>query len=828
MLRSAKPRLDDTGPPHEAASARPVTWLPIFCGTLAAAACVVLALLLGKQARYWPELGYDESAAWLGVRLFRDLSFGLDIDPAGAKRFTRGVVMDCYPPVYYIVSGLVFLIAGFGIEQARWVSILFVVGSSLACYLGAARLAGAATGLLALATSLYVPFAVYTPTSRPDIAATALSLLTLLLFAEIERQRERPALFAAAGGAYALAILSHFVAVMSGPLFLVLLLRRVGLRFWRHRGFWCFSAAWLLPILAYIALLHPHQEATLVSLINYRQVGAAGAGWTSTWPIAPILNHVAVLGGDGALLWAACGGIGSCLVALVVPSLRARLSSPLRIVVASGPVLFALMSLYPNIGVISYYAPLYLYPMSMAFALMVRAALPSQLGWPAMAAGICAGVALLSAFQGKVSQRVAAMDGVPVAAALRFLDKQAVDPQQPLLGIAHWVFASSARQIRPISLVRSPLPTDKPEFPEELRRTVPGYGPMGAVQGIVLDSWGEVSAMQFLLSRSIERPRSKYYRPELRERRDSIRSEADRHLDYLANQPNLVPVLSEMTSRALLFNSISRSGSVSLGLRGDVLNQRWPALALAAQGRVTPLRISDACVVVQKVEEEVTVRGATRVGALTKAIALMPADVGAAALIRVVVRHGNGFTALAGADTEAAAVETIVTEGLMPQMIAGGLNALRLPTGEFGRDVLVTRENLADARLIVVGAPGEVLERIELAWALKEGETCTPKAMTSLANAAAVVAKGPPPPLLRALLPVEVPARHTFKIELNAAASGAVHVWQNGKIVSRIEFQNATEIPLRIEAPGPAGFEVWIEDSFAKRRLGLLHHLRVR
>ena len=41
----------------------------------------VAAALLARQARYWPEMGYDESAAWLGVRIFRDLSFGPRILP---------------------------------------------------------------------------------------------------------------------------------------------------------------------------------------------------------------------------------------------------------------------------------------------------------------------------------------------------------------------------------------------------------------------------------------------------------------------------------------------------------------------------------------------------------------------------------------------------------------------------------------------------------------------------------------------------------------------------------------------------------------------------
>jgi hypothetical protein len=115
-----------------------------ICDAIALALVAFVAGVLAWHARYAPELGYDESAAWLGVRLFRDFSFGNDIDPAGMFQFQRAVFMDVYPPVYYIVSGLVFLVTGFGIEQARWASILFVAGTGLASYAIGRRLAGPA------------------------------------------------------------------------------------------------------------------------------------------------------------------------------------------------------------------------------------------------------------------------------------------------------------------------------------------------------------------------------------------------------------------------------------------------------------------------------------------------------------------------------------------------------------------------------------------------------------------------------------------------------------------------------------------------------------
>jgi hypothetical protein len=80
-----------------------------ICDAIALTLVAFVAGVLAWHARYAPELGYDESAAWLGVRLFRDFSFGNDIDPAGMFQFQRAVFMDVYPPVYPTADGRLFL-----------------------------------------------------------------------------------------------------------------------------------------------------------------------------------------------------------------------------------------------------------------------------------------------------------------------------------------------------------------------------------------------------------------------------------------------------------------------------------------------------------------------------------------------------------------------------------------------------------------------------------------------------------------------------------------------------------------------------------------------
>src|ERR671932_166852 len=108
----------------------------------------ILSLLLLHRARYYPEVGYDESAAILGINLLKG-HFGNHSDPMGPG-FTRYYVMDCYPPVYYLVSAGIFFVAGFGIVQARSVSVLFIAATALLCYVAGRRYAGVAAGFAAL------------------------------------------------------------------------------------------------------------------------------------------------------------------------------------------------------------------------------------------------------------------------------------------------------------------------------------------------------------------------------------------------------------------------------------------------------------------------------------------------------------------------------------------------------------------------------------------------------------------------------------------------------------------------------------------------------
>src|SRR5262249_48218974 len=155
----------DQSPPRSPERAGLKSWASTAVGRavtaplLADIAAVLLSLPTSTThplpARSAPPLVYDKSTTVVGPQIL-DGKLGVPIDPGGAS-WTRYYRIECYPPVYYVVTAMFFWLFGFSLTVARAVTAFFIAATSLLAYAAARRPARPVAGFVAMAVYLTWP-----------------------------------------------------------------------------------------------------------------------------------------------------------------------------------------------------------------------------------------------------------------------------------------------------------------------------------------------------------------------------------------------------------------------------------------------------------------------------------------------------------------------------------------------------------------------------------------------------------------------------------------------------------------------------------------------
>jgi hypothetical protein len=144
---------------------------------------------------------------------------------------------------------------------------------------------------------------------------------------------------------------------------------------------------------------------------------------------------------------------------------------------------------------------------------------------------------------------------------------------------------------------------------------------------------------------------------------------------------------------------------------------------------------------------------------------------------------------------------------------AAAITGLRLPTGERGRDLLLAPGPVgAGGRLVTYALGPAVLERIDLALALRPGEECSAGVQRRFARVLKRVSvpKRLPPALLRGAESGRV--GEPISILLSEPAPVEFLVFLDGALVGRERVEGTVKPSIVLSRPGQYGIEVWITD----------------
>jgi hypothetical protein len=675
--------------------------------------------------------------------------------------------MDCYPPVYYLAQAVLFKLAGFGIVAARAASALFVAATALLCFAGGRRLAGPAAGFLSMAMYLLVPTEVYVLVARPDVAAPFFLLGSVLVLATagVPAAGWRLAL---AGMLCALAVLSHFVALMALPVVAALAWRAVGLRFWRSAGTWAFAFGAMAPGVAYAAVLHPHYLPTLEHFVRYADVGlatAATSAWEK-WPLRPTLQHLRHV---GTYLPSVAYGLlpaAALLLALgtVAPAFRARLTDAGWLLCASFLGMFVAVGAYPNISVYGYYGPLYLAAGAVVAGMGLLLPLPRR--WAMTNAAVLAGAAVATAMAAAVVQDFlrarASVRDIPLLAALDWTAEFPRLSQSKVLASAHWVFSSAAERTRVPGILD--LEGGRPVLSRAYRRDVPDAGEVGDFGAVILDKWNEYHVPMRLVEFAAARrsppaaPGAGADRAEAAKRWEQMlrRLPPDMRPWYESSPFAPIEVLVAQGFRtAGVFHDDARVSSAytifERGPAGEAM--AWPRLARATPAGAEPLGTSAQCAA--SVEGS-SLRGDGRWAPWlsTRSIALGadPRLEGMLLAVRIVMDRGGGPAVPLGFATyhpdasAAEAAKDAIASYRAPSLgpdIAMGLLGVELGAGKVGRVMLVEPGATGAGVLAIHLLEARPLERVDFAVALPAGRQCDEALSAALGRVVAQARAGP-------------------------------------------------------------------------------------
>lgn len=446
---------------------------------LAGLLLAVTALLLVYQSRYFPEINPDESGAYLGLQLLRG-RFSFPIDPSGPGDI-RYYFFDCYPPVYYLFNALIFKLSGFGIVQARSVTVLFMVAAGALCYSVVRRGAGAAAGLLALAVFLHiVPTRLYNwIVNRPDIAAHFFTLAALALLFPPQTSpciKNRTVRGLAVGLLYSLAVQSHYIALLAGPVVGAAVLWRAAWQPWSSRFAWGALIGLVGGWVPFLWAAWPYRDSIIDGLLGYG---------VSVTLAERVTTHIRMLAGNFEVI---AFGLGPVVVGVaVLGSIVSRIRGEAYAWALASSLIFALVSLYPNNSLVWYYGLTYVYAGIVAAGLTVGAWLPRRGAVAALILILSAGFALekIAYLTYRVDQRVRSASGITVAQSFDALAADADVLGGPTLAPIHFVFSVVQDHVlNPWSVVNL---GGEFQIRPELAKAVPELPPLSAYRAGLLD-----------------------------------------------------------------------------------------------------------------------------------------------------------------------------------------------------------------------------------------------------------------------------------------------------------------------------------------------------
>lgn len=808
-------------------------------------ALFILGALLLYRAPYYPELGYDESASVLGKSILEG-HFGNRQDPIGPG-YTRYYVMDCYPPVYYVFSAVIFKIFGFGIVQARAVSVIFVLLTGALCYWAVRRYSSAAAALVAIAAFIVIPVKIYTVVGRPDVAIPFFLLLSVIALLEAKKNGSNW-LACLSGCMFSLGVLSHFAALMAGPWFFALLWWVTGKKIWKSKSFYFYAAGFLVPVLCYVFLLYPHTAATLSHLVNYKNIGlSAGslAGITSKWPVRPTLQHLATL--SQYYPFVLYGLVPLTLISLVAGIWGLKKTKkdmrPLLVFSSTFIALFISVGAYPNISIYGYYGPIYLIFGIVAFSILFGQVFSISVASRAFSIiiGVVAVFAMTTSIWAKVQSDVQRFGRIPLTASLDWTYNLKEDFPSPTLATTHWLFSAAGTQTLTPRVIRnysSGFALDR-----DYLHVVPNHQPLTSYRTMISDSYtsrnniADILCEKLLLLRA--EPKNQHQAPEvlsminirltkLRDYfggSDDITSDGGKAAIYHTYFTSPSSLEAELFRPIALFYDgyrLSANYAVFKHIEDGPVHVLWPRVGHATTQGAEELSVDDTCVV------SYTVRAS--MNQVNQANWLWNYQVNLEApaslkddllMVRTVVQSENvhaplpkgfiiHFRTRGEYRTSAKRISSFSSPVVSPQSTTSLLGH-HLLSGERGADIVIKPGVVGEPSVLSAYSFGPaIVERLDFALALRPGQSCNQEKKDGLQ---------------RLVRNIQLPSVYVVDSDKEITSGNAMHVWlsgkspvvrlvvfTDGKIVATKQLENVSEASVELAGQGEYGIEVWTEN----------------
>lgn len=465
----------------------------IACDITAAIILVGMAAMLVETSQFYPAINPDEAGAYLGLQLLEG-TFGFPLDPRGGD-FSRYYFLSVYPPVYYLFNAVVFWLFGFGIIQARAVTIFFMIAAAGVSYLTVRRHAGAAAALITLACFLhFVPVRVYPwIVNRPDIAVHFFVVLSIVVMAETWRMSEKGARpwAAIAGFVYGLAVLSHYVALMAGPAMALLLWVHSGRKFWRASGFYYYVLGFFVPVAGFLLVFLPYVKTIFSNLMSYH-----------TGDLSPWLSHLRVLIDNySQIIFILVPLMGVIVIgAILSPGFARKIRYHGVLWAGMSVAFFILVSFYPNIKLVWFYGLMYIYAAAIGMGYLFSFFFPRQ--------GVLAVLGLIIAFAAIGNRTVNlqranegnrdSTGGIPVTAAMDWTRSFENLLSGPAIASISFLFSAAGDRVVDSSNLRNF--GNRFAFDEKLYQAIPDFKPIDSFRSLIIDHYRDYYDANHLLA----------------------------------------------------------------------------------------------------------------------------------------------------------------------------------------------------------------------------------------------------------------------------------------------------------------------------------------
>ncbi|MCP5351686.1 MAG: glycosyltransferase family 39 protein [Chromatiales bacterium] len=758
----------------------------LLADAIALATIIVVGVILFDQSRFDPELGYDEGASVLGLSIL-DGHYGIPPDPLRMSRdlqthhFDRHHVMNSTPPVYYVVSAVVFKVFGFGLEQSRGVSLFFLLATAALSYLAGRYFATPTAGLIALAAYLLVPLHLYQVIARPDVAGVFFTALGFVLLLALKRTSSWR-MFLLAGLAYGLGVMSHYFVLFAGLLLAPMLCWQVGTRFWNTKTFWAYVGGFLLPVLALVVfVLNP--VSVFQTFLLYQQATAGPAEQPLFARTA--LAHWEIL--NTSLRTFAVTALPSAATVLVLagfwPALRQRLGEHALMAVIGFLALVAALSFYPNIQTAQYYSPLYLTVGALALGLVVAQLLPRHVWVQGIATLLMAAgfYHMTGNFAEERDRRVASMDAIPNSALAEWTHTLGDAPQKPTFGLLQFVFTAFEDRILSFGFLKNH--GDRIDFEDNYPREVPTARKIDEYRGFLASAYFDMNQVRYLLS-------------------NGVMHSAGRHF---VDQYRLV---NQIRDKARFSMSVSYSQRIE-----DVpLDGTQPRMFIATPDGAVELKQGSECRVEIPLDRTLLPFDAleglhyARVP-LTFGTELKDLHIHARVVLRPVGADGtpaDGFVVHSPSRDEERQLAYSIRNRIVPLLsrrASLGLTGQQLSTGEYGRDLLLVSESPGYQGVLAVYLMGQgVWQRLELSLALPPGERCTEARQSALAGVAQAATRPATAMIMDSNRNVTAGTPVTFDFDI--PTTGTISLLGGGKVLKMAAFSDRKQVSMTVDQSG--------------------------